>query len=273
MTTTTPSIDLAAVKRRQQQTWAAGDFAAVGATLQIVSELLCEAVDLRAGTRVLDVATGSGNTALAAARRFGDVVGIDYVSALLERGRARAIAEGLPVDFQEGDAEALPFADASFDAVLSSFGVMFAPDQERSARELLRVCRPGGRIGLANWTPDSFIGEIFRINARYVPPPPGLQPPVLWGTQERLKDLFGDDVASLTVARRSFVFRYRSPEHWLEFFRAYYGPTVKAFEALDAAGQAALSHDVLDVLGRFNRSGDATLVLPSDYLEVVAVRN
>jgi SAM-dependent methyltransferase len=272
MVTAIQTPDLAAVKQRQQQIWAAGDFAAVGATLQIVSELLCEAVDLRAGQRVLDVATGSGNTTLAAARRFGDAVGIDYVPALLERGRTRAAAEGLAIDLREGDAEALPFADASFDVVLSTFGVMFAPDQERAARELLRVCRPGGRIGLANWTPDGFIGEIFRANARYVSPPPGLNSPMGWGTEERLGELFGDAVVSLAVTRRSFVFRYRSPEHWLEFFRTYYGPTQKTFDALDPAGQAALGRDVLDVLRRFNRSGDPTLVVPSDYLEVVAVR-
>lgn len=272
MVTAILTPDFAAVKQRQQQTWAAGDFSAIGATLQIVSELLCEAVDLRAGQRVLDVATGSGNTALAAARRFGEVVGIDYVPALLERGRARAAVEGLAIELRDGDAEALPFADASFDVVLSSFGVMFAPDQERVARELLRVCRPGGRIGLANWTPDSFIGEIFRVNARYISPPPGLKSPMLWGREERLGELFGDGVSSLALERRRFVFRYRSPEHWLEFFRTHYGPTRKAFEALDPAGQAALESDVLDLLIRFNHADDTTLVVPSEYVEVVATR-
>lgn len=271
MTTPTPP-DLAAVKQSQQQTWAAGDFWAVGARLQIVSELLCEAVDLRAGQRILDVATGSGNTALAAARCFGDTVGIDYVPALLAHGRARAAAEGLVVDFQEGDAEALAFPDASFDVVLSTFGQMFAPDQERTAAELLRVCRPGGRIGLANWTPTSFVGEFFRANARYVAPSSGLQSPLLWGTEERLRQLFGDTVSSLTATRRSFAFRFRSPEHWLEFFRANFGPVQQTFEAIDPSRHADLTRDLLDVLRRFNRSGDATLVAPADYLEVVAVR-
>lgn len=272
MATATTTLDLAAIKQRQQQTWSSGDYAAVGATLQVIAEQLCEAVDLRAGEGVLDVATGSGNAALAAARRFADVVGIDYVPALLERGRARSAAEGLRVDFREGDAEALPFADGSFDVVLSTLGVMFAPDQEKAAAELLRVCRAGGRIGLANWTPDGFIGEVLRAVGRHVPPPAGLKSPVLWGTEDRLRDLFGAAVGSLTVTRRSFVFRYHSPEHWLEFFRTSYGPTHKAFDALDAAGQAELRRDLLDVVGRFNASGDGTMVAPSDYLEVVAVR-
>ena len=272
MVTSTQPLDLSAIKGRQQQMWSSGDYSAVGATLQIVAENLCEAVDLRSGERVLDVATGSGNVALAAARRFADAVGVDYVPALLDRAWARAAAEALPIDFQEGDAEALPFADASFDVVLSTFGVMFAPDQEQAARELLRVCRPGGKIGLANWTPDGFIGEIFRTNGRYVPPPAGLKSPVLWGTDLRLRELFGDAIAEIAVTKRPFVFRYRSPEHWVEFFRAYYGPTQKAFEALDQVQQADLARDLREVLDRFNRAEDGTLVAPSDYLEVVVVK-
>jgi len=273
VTTTSPSPDLAAIKRRQQQTWAAGDYAAVGVTLQIVSERLCETVDLRAGERVVDVATGSGNTALAAARRFGEVVGIDYVPDLLDRARARAAADGWEIAFEEGDAEALPFPVASFDIVLSTFGQMFAPDQERTAAELLRVCRPGGRIGLANWTPDSLIGAIFRVNAKYVTPPTNLRSPLLWGTEERLRELFGDAVSSLVATRRDFIFRYHSPEHWLEYFRTNYGPTKKTFEAIDASRHEELANDLLAVQNEFNRSGDATLVGPSAYLEVVATRS
>jgi len=238
----------------------------------IVSELLCEAVDLRAGQRVLDVATGSGNTALAAARRWCEVTGIDYVPALLERGRERAAAERISITFQEGDAEQIPFPDSSFDAVLSTFGAMFAPNQERAAQELLRVCRPGGKIGLANWTPDGFVGTYFRAIVQYAPPPPGLTPPILWGTEERLRELFGESVASLQITRRSVVARYRSVQHWLEIFRTYFGPTLKAFEVLDAAGQENLARDLVSVVLRFNRSGDETIVIPSDYLEVVATK-
>jgi ubiquinone/menaquinone biosynthesis C-methylase UbiE len=269
-----PSItpDLAAIKQRQQQTWAAGDYALVGSTLNIIGELLCEAVDLRAGQRVLDVATGNGNAALAAARRFGTVTGLDYVPALLDQGRERATADGLGVTFIEGDAEALPFPDASFDVVLSTLGCMFAPDQEQVARELLRVCRPGGKIGLANWTPDGFIGQMFRVTARYAPPPPGLASPVQWGTQQRVRELFGDGVASVQAERRSFVFRYHSFEHWLAFFRAYYGPVQKAFRALDADQQESYAAELRSLVAHYNQSGDETMVVPSDYLEVVAVR-
>lgn len=272
MSTTIQALDLAAVKQRQQQTWSAGDYAEVGATLQIIAEDLCEAVDLRAGERVLDVATGSGNAALAAARRFAEVTGIDYVPALLERGRARAVAEGLAIEFQEGDAEALAFDDASFDVVLSTLGVMFAPNQETSAQELLRVCRPGGRIGLANWSPDGFIGGMFGVIGRNVPPPAGLKSPILWGAEERLRDLFGDALTSLGVTKRHFIFRYRSPGHFLEFFRTYYGPMQKAFDALDAPGQERLTQDLFDLMARFNRAGDGDFVAPSEYLEVVAIR-
>jgi SAM-dependent methyltransferase len=270
--TQSPAPDLAAIKSRQQQTWATGDYSVVGTFLQVVSENLCEAVDLRPGWKVLDVATGSGNTALAAARRFCEVTGVDYVPALLERARERAAAERLPVAFKEGDAEDLPFPDRSFDAVLSTFGVMFAPDQERAAAELLRVCRPGGRIGLASWTPDGWAGQMFRTVGQHVPPPPGLKPPPLWGTEERLRELFGDGVASLQATRCTFVQRFRSPEHWVEVFRGTFGPVVRAFEAVGPGGEEALRRDLLDLIARFNRSDDGTAVFPSDYLEVVATR-
>jgi SAM-dependent methyltransferase len=267
-----PAIDLAAIKHRQQQTWATGDYARVGSTLVVMAEQLCEAMDLRPGQRVLDVATGNGNAALAAARRFCEVTGIDYVPALLARGRARAAAEGLDVAFADGDAEAIPFPDASFDVVLSTLGTMFSPDQERAAAELLRVCRPGGKIGLANWTPDGFIGQMFRVTGQYVAPPPGLKPPALWGTEERLRKLFGSGVASLRAERRFFAFRYRSFDHWLAFFRTYYGPVHKAFQALDAERQEAYAADLRALVDRLNRADDGTIVVPSEYLEVVAIR-
>ncbi len=270
--TQTPTPDLGAIKARQQQAWATGDYDVVGTRILIVGETLCEAVDLRPGWRVLDVATGSGNAALAAARRFAEVTGVDYVPALLERGRVRAEAERLPIIFMEGDAEALPFPDASFDAVLSTFGVMFAPNQERAAAELLRVCRSGGRIGLANWTPESWPSELFRTVGQHVPPPPGLRPPSRWGTEAGLRELFGDGISSLQVERRLCVQRYPSPEYWLETFRTYFGPVARAFEAVGPAGEAALAGDLLALVERFNRSGDATMVVPSEYLEVVAVR-
>jgi ubiquinone/menaquinone biosynthesis C-methylase UbiE len=265
-------FDLTAVKNRQQATWSSGDYAVIGTTLSITGELLCEAVDLRPDQRVLDVAAGNGNASLAAARRWADVTSTDYVAALLERGRAKADAERLSVTFQEADAEDLPFEDSSFDVVLSVFGVMFTPNQEQAAQELLRVCRPGGTIGLANWTPDGFIGHVFRTIGKYVPPPAGVKPPSLWGTEGRLRELFGNDITQLTINRRMFVFRYRSAEHLLEVFRTYYGPMLKAFAALDAAGQAGLSRDLTELLERFNQGGPSTLAVPSEYLEVVATR-
>jgi SAM-dependent methyltransferase len=272
MTITQPTIDYTAVKSRQQATWTSGDYAVIGTTLSITGELLCEAVDLRAGQRVLDVAAGNGNATLAAARRWADVTSTDYVPALLERGRVRAEAESLVAIFQEADAERLPFADASFDVVLSVFGVMFTPDQARAAQELLRVCRPGGKIGLANWTPDGFIGQVFKTIGKYIPPAAGLVSPAAWGSEQRLRELFGDGITNLAVERRHFVFRYRSAQHWLEIFRTYYGPMLKAYAALDAAGQTSLTSDLTQLLQRYNQSGNNELVLPSEYLEVVATR-
>ncbi len=249
-----------------------GDYGKVGVTLVIMAERLCEAADLRSGQRVLDVATGNGNAALAAARRFCDVIGIDYVPMLLEEGRERAKAEGLQVDFREGDAEKLSFTDASFDVVLSTLGVMFAPNQERVASELLRVCRPGGRICLANWTPDGFIGHFFRTIGKHVPPPPLPNSPFRWGTEEGIRELLGDGVAELRAEQRSFAFRYRSAQHFVDYFRGYYGPSLKAFETLDAEGKESLERDLIELIGRFNSSGDETVVVPSDYFEVVAIR-
>jgi ubiquinone/menaquinone biosynthesis C-methylase UbiE len=265
------TIDLATIKNRQQVAWGSGDYARIGTTLQIVGEMLCEAVDLRSNQRVLDVAAGNGNATLAAARRFADVVSTDYVGALLERGRERAEADRLPVTFQEADAEALPFADASFDVVLSTFGVMFTPNQQQAANELVRVCRPGGKIGMANWTPESFIGQLFKTIGKYVPPAPGVKSPALWGSQAHLEALFGSK-ATVAVASKNFVFRYKSPEHWVEMFRGYYGPVVKAFAAIDLAAREALEADLHTLLDKFNVAKDGTLVVPSEYLEAVITR-
>jgi SAM-dependent methyltransferase len=265
-------IDFDAVKTRQKATWASGDFAIIGTTLQIVGETLCEAVDIRAGERVLDVACGNGNATLAAARRFARVMGTDYVPSLLDKAMVRARAENLSIDFREADAEALPFEDGSFDVVLSTYGVMFAPNQALAATELLRVCRRGGRIGLANWTPTGFIGALLRLVGKHVPPLPGLMSPSLWGKREHLASLFGDGVSSLEVTHRDFNFRYASAAHFIDVFRRYYGPTHKAFAALDADGQAALTKDLEALLGEHNRGGSDSLIVPADYLEVVAVR-
>jgi ubiquinone/menaquinone biosynthesis C-methylase UbiE len=264
-------IDFTGIKSRQQLAWGSGDYAIVGTTLQIVGEMLCEAIDLRSNQRVLDVAAGNGNATLAAARRFADVVSTDYVGALLEHGRRRAEAERLPVAFQEADAEALPFADASFDVVLSTFGVMFAPNQEQAARELLRVCRVGGKIGLANWTPESFIGQLFKTIGRYVPPAPGVKSPALWGDKAHLTALFGPN-ATVAAESRNFMFRYKSPEHWIEVFRGYYGPVLKAFAVIEPPARAALEADLHTLLDRFNTATDGTAVIPSEYLEVVVTR-
>jgi len=269
---TPPAPDLAAVKARQHGAWSSGDYAVVGTTLQIVGEELCEALDLRAGQRVLDVAAGNGNASLAAARRFCEVMSTDYVPALLERGRERAKADGTAIEFREADAEALPFPDASFDAVVSTFGVMFTPDQERAAAELARVCKPGGKIGLANWTPEGFIGQLFKTIGKYVPPPAGAKSPALWGTRTRLAELFGGRTREIHASSRHFNFRYRSPEHFVDLFRTCYGPTLKAFGALDATGQAGLRHDIVSLVGQLNRAEDGTMIVPSEYLEVVVVR-
>jgi SAM-dependent methyltransferase len=260
------------VKTRQNAIWRSGDYAVVGATLQIVGELLNEAADVRATDRVLDVAAGSGNATLAAARRFATVTSTDYVPALLERGRLRAEADGLDnVTFEFADAEALPYPDASFDVVLSTFGVMFAPDHEQTARELSRVCKPGGRIGLANWTPTGFLGQLFRTVGAYVPPPPGVRSPVLWGTDAHVRELF-PGATSIEHTVRTFQFRYRSPEHWVDVFRTYYGPVHKAFAALDEERQRSLEADLIALLRSLNRDGTTSLVVPGEYLETVITK-
>ena len=268
--TVTP--DLASLKIRQQAAWSSGNYAVVGTTLQIVGEQLCETLDLRAGSKVLDVAAGNGMASLAAARRWCDVTSTDYVPALLECGRARASADGLPIEFIEADAEYLPFGDSEFDVVVSTFGVMFTPNQEKAASELLRVCKPGGRIGLANWTPEGFIGQVFKTLGKYLPPPSGAKSPALWGTRAALEEMFGAQSRSIKAEPRLFNFRYRSPEHFLDVFRTFYGPVLKAFAALDTTSQQNLRNDLHALIVRMNKSGDTTMVVPSEYLEVVITR-
>ena len=265
------SPDLAAVKQRQEVAWASGDFAVVAARIVLVAEQLCDTADLQAGWRVLDVATGSGNAAIAAARHGCTVVGVDYVPALLDHGRKRAAAEGLEVDLREGDAEALPLPDASFDAVTSVFGSMFAPDHAKAASELVRVCRPGGTIALASWTPEGFIGQLFRTVAKHVTPPAGVQSPMLWGTEAHLRELFGDSIASLQVTERTFSFRFRSAGEFVEFFRTWYGPTLKAFAALEGAARDALEADLVALAQRFDRLGTSAIAIPATYTEAVAI--
>lgn len=266
------NTDLAALKSRQQIAWASGDYAVIGVRLQIVGESLCEALDLRGGQKVLDVAAGNGNATLAAARRWAEVTSTDYVPELLERGRERAIAEGMPVNFQMADAEALPFENGAFDAVISTFGVMFTPDQDTAAKEMLRVCRSGGRIGMANWTPNGFIGQVFKTIGQHIPPMPGVKSPALWGTTARLEEMFASS-GRIAVTPKIFNFRYRSPAHWLEIFRTWYGPVHKAFEALPQPGKAALERDFLTLIERFNQAEDGTMVVPAEYLEVVVTKH
>jgi ubiquinone/menaquinone biosynthesis C-methylase UbiE len=264
--------DFGAVKARQQVAWSSGDYAVIGTTLQIVGEELCEALDIRAGQSVLDVASGNGNAALAAARRWCHVTASDYVPALLVRARERAAADRLDIEFSEADAEALPFPNGSFDIVASTFGVMFTPDQDRAVTELIRVCRRGGKIGLANWTPEGFIGQLFKTIGRHVPPPVGVKSPALWGTVGWVGERFSPYTTTLAMTPRQFTFRYRSPEHWLDVFRTYYGPLLKAFAALAPTAQQALERDVVGLIDQFNRAKDGTMVVPSDYLEVIATK-
>jgi SAM-dependent methyltransferase len=261
--------DLSAIKAKQQVAWSSGNYAVIGTTLQIVGEMLCEAADVRSGERVLDVAAGNGNATLAAARRFAAVTSTDYVPALLDSARLRADAEGHAIDFKVADAEDLPFGDDTFDVVLSTFGVMFTPDQEMAAHELMRVVRPGGRIALANWTPAGFIGQLFATLGKHIPPATGLKPPSRWGTPDWIRSEFGPRASDIQIANKEFMFRYRSAEHWLDLFRNWYGPIHKAFLALDATGQQRLEQDLIALVARFNRAGGGPIVVPSAYLEIV----
>ena len=270
--TAAPAPDLGAIKQRQQATWSSGDYQLIATQIQIVSELLIEALDVHSTETVLDVATGSGNAAIAAARRGCTTTGVDYVPALLERARIRAEAEGLTIEFVEGDAEALPFDDGAFDVVSSVFGSMFAPDQVKTAGELARVCRSGGRIGVVAHAPDGFIGQLFKTVGAHVPPPAGLASPLLWGTEDRIRELFADTGADITFTTRDYVFRDRSPKAYVDYWRRFYGPTLKAFDAVGEAGQDALEADLIALIGRFNRADDGTMVVPNKYLETVMVR-
>jgi SAM-dependent methyltransferase len=267
-----PEPDLAAVMTRQQAAWSSGDYAIVGTTLQIVGEELCEAMDIRAGSKVLDVAAGNGMASMAAARRWCEVTSTDYVPDLLERGRARAVAGGMSIEFKEADAEDLPFDNNGFDVVLSTFGVMFTPNQDKAAAELLRVCRPKGKIGLANWTPDGFIGQVFKTLGKYLPPPDGVKSPALWGTRARLAEMFGPDASQVKCETRMFNFRYRSADHFLHVFQTFYGPVLKAFAALDPSRQEVLHNDLHALVVRMNRARDGSMVVPSEYLEVVITK-
>ncbi len=266
------NVDFNAVKQRQQATWAAGDYAVIGARLQIVGESLTEAADVRADEQVIDVAAGNGNASLAAARRFARVTSTDYVPELLDKAAARARADGLDIEFQVADAEALPFADGAFDVALSTFGVMFTPEPSKAARELRRVVRSGGRIGLANWTPEGFLGDLFRIIARYAPAPAGVQSPMLWGTEPRIVELFGPEATDIRCERRLYNFRYRSAAHWIDIFRNFYGPTHKTYGALAPDRQAQLTADITELLERHNVGGPNSLVVPGEYLEVVITK-
>jgi SAM-dependent methyltransferase len=264
--------DLGALKTKQRAAWSSGDYAIVGSTLQIVGEALCETLDLKAGSKVLDVAAGNGMASLAAARRWCEVISTDYVPDLLERGKARAAADGWNIKFMEADAEELPFQADQFDVVLSTFGVMFTPNQDKAAAELLRVCKPKGKIGLANWTPDGFIGQVFKTLGKYLPPPAGIRSPAMWGTRIRLSEMFDAGASSVTAQSRIFNFRYRSADHFLDVFRTYYGPVLKAFAALSPAKQEELQDDLHALIVRMNRSGDRTMVVSSEYLEVVITK-
>lgn len=263
------SPDYEAIKTKQNAAWGSGDYAKVGVMLQLVGETLAEAMELPYGAQVLDVAAGNGNVTLAMARRGYDVTSSDYVGELLDMGRGRAEAEGFDINFKVADAENLPFDDGSFTGVVSTFGVMFTPNQEQSASELLRVCKSGGRIGLANWTPDGFIGQLFKTLGRLVPPPAGVQSPARWGTQEWLEENFGNEASDISITPKTFKLRFESPMAFIDLFRTYYGPVHKAFLALEPAGQDELTQDMLALIERFNIAEDGSSIIAADYLEVL----
>lgn len=265
-----PSFE--AITERQQQTWATGDFNVISRLTLPMSEALVEAMNPRPGQRVLDVACGTGNAALIASRRFCDVTGIDYVPALVERARTRAEGEGAEIDFQVGDAQALPFPDASFDVVLSAIGVMFAPNQEQAASELLRVCRPGGTIGLASWMPEKFGGDFFAAHARHAPPPPGIKPPTRWGTEAGLQELIGSGVSRMESNRHKCFAHFLSIDHAFDIHRTYFGPTIQAMKMLDPEAQKDLRQDIEEVFRRYNQATDGSVTLEYEYLQTVAVR-
>ena len=269
---TTATIDYAAIKDKQRAGWEAGDYTRVGNTLQIMAELLVEAADIRAGQRTLDVASGQGNAAIATALRFAEATGVDYATNLLAKGRDRAAAEQVSVTFVEGDAEQLPFPDASFDVALSTVGVMFAPNQQRAADELVRVTAPGGRIALASWTPTSLVGQMFKVIGKWAPPPAGVRSPMLWGTSEHLTELFGDRVEWTSLTTREYVFRYRTPEHFSQWFRDFYGPITRLAGTLSESDRETFAQELADVARKFNRATDGTCVAGSEYLEAVGVR-
>lgn len=264
--------DFSAIKFKQQAIWASGNYAIVGCTVQITGENLCEAMNLHSGESVLDVAAGNGNASLAAARRFCHVVSTDYVPALLEKAELRASADGLAIDFQTADAEKLPFDNESFDNVISTFGVMFAPNQKCCTQELVRVCRSGGKIGMANWTPTSFIGQLFKIIGKYVTPPLGVASPANWGNEAFIQEHFAGEASEIEITRKSFMFRYLSADHWVDIFRTYYGPVLKVFEMLNKEQRSALTKEIMELINNHNESGDDTMVVRSEYLEIVIVK-
>lgn len=269
----TKQPDYEAVKVKQQATWATGNFAMIGSRLSLAGELLCESAGVGPNQDVLDIACGAGTVALPAARRFANVTGIDYVPALIEQAQRRAEVEHLEATFQHGDAESLDFPDDHFDVVLSMFGIMFAPNQAHAAAELLRVCRPGGRIGLNNWTPEGFGGQILALSAKYVPSPPGLESPLRWGTETGIQSLLGDGLADVQLTPKSLLFRFRSPGHWVEYFRTYFGPVSLTFSILDDKGKASYESDLLNLIDRYNTASDGTAIISGEYLETIATRS